>query len=147
MPGLGTSADGDTLVGKDRADTVFAAIDAPDNILAIDAQATTLADFLDWQMRRLQFVDRCHSSQLDGVVFIGLAFDVLKQPGIFVGAACDNFDAVFPAEIADPTAGAAGLDYHEVRLVLNDQATEVLALSTDGLHRHCFGVCFVETHH
>ena len=113
VPGLGADADGDALVGKDRADAVLAAIDATDKVLAIDAHATTLANFFERHMRRLQFINRSHSSQLDRVIFIGLAFDVLEQPSIFVGTAGDKLHAVFTAQVADPTARTAGLKHYQ----------------------------------
>ena len=68
-------------------------------------------------MDRFELPHHRQASQLEGVVFVGLAFDVLPPPGFFVGAADERLESQFLAQVADPTAGATGFHHHQVDLV------------------------------
>ena len=52
-----------------------------------------------------QLIYRSQSSQLDGVVLVGLAFDIFEHPSIFVGAADDDLQVQVNTRVTDPTAG------------------------------------------
>ena len=93
-------------------------------------------------MHRLELPHHCQASQLQGVVFVGLAFRVLPPPSFFVGATDECFDLVFLAQVADPTAGPTGFHDHQVDLVVGQHGGQVASVRRDRLKPilMCLGV-------
>ena len=82
--------------------------------LAVLDQSALFADLRLGNMNAFQVTHHGHAGQPQGVVFIGLAFDVLPLPGFFVGAADERLDLQFTANIIDPAAGSTGFHHHEL---------------------------------
>ena len=80
-----------------------------------------LAPLVRWHVDRFELSHHRQASKFQGVVLVGLAFDVLPSPGLFIGAADQRLQAEFLAQVTDPAAGATGLHHHQVDLaVLKD---------------------------
>ncbi len=45
-------------------------------------------------MNRFELIHRSHARELEGIVFVGFAFDVTPLPSVFVGGADESFQAV-----------------------------------------------------
>lgn len=104
MPSLGIGADLDSLVGKNRSDTAFAAVDSVDEFLAVLDQPATFSNGFCGHVSGNQLVHRRESSEFDRVVFVSFPLHVFKQPGIFVSATDGDWDFHFTAQVTDPAA-------------------------------------------
>ena len=124
-PGSSASIDLETTVGKQGSDGVLDAIDSSVECLAILDQSSMLAYLVRGHMDRFEVPHHRQSSQLDGVVFVGLAFDVLPSPGLFIGAADQRLQAEFLAQVTDPAAGATGLHHYQVDLVVPKDGRQI----------------------
>ncbi len=119
MPSLCASADSDALADEDedRSDRALAPADQLDNFLAVLDQAAMLTIGFGGYVGCGQLINRGQAGQFDDIVFVGFAFDVFKQPSIFVRAADDYFKAQLAAQVAHPTARSASFYHHKVRAV------------------------------
>ena len=45
-------------------------------------------------MNGFELIHRSHARELEGIVFVGFAFDVTPLPSVFVGGADESFQAV-----------------------------------------------------
>ena len=54
-------------------------------------------------MNGFEFIHCSHTGELEGIVFVGLAFDVAPLPSVFVGGADERLEAVADGQIVDPT--------------------------------------------
>ena len=53
-------------------------------------------------MNGFEFIHRSHASELEGIVFVGFAFDVTPLPSVLVGGADESFQAVAAVQVVDP---------------------------------------------
>ena len=90
-----------------------------------------------------QLIYRSQSSQLDGVVLVGLAFDIFEHPSIFVGTADDNLQAQVSTQVTDPTAGPASFHDNQVRLVGFKQCFKETTIGRERFKLLFLGLCIV----
>ena len=48
------------------------------------------------------FIHRSHARELEGIVFVGFAFDVTPLPSVFVGGADESFQTMAAGQVVDP---------------------------------------------
>ena len=84
-------------------------------------------------------------SQFEGVVFVGLAFDVGPPPGFFVGRADEVFEFVFERQIVDPSRGSASLHDDEVGVTVFEDRLRCVARVVGTVANVCFSSFRVET--
>lgn len=139
VPCLGTTADFDSLVGKDGTNGAFAAVDAIDDGLSVFDESSSCSHFFAWNVSGNQLVNGGQSSQFESVVFVRFSFDISEHPSFFVGATDENLDFQFLAKIADPATGSARLDDHQIGAEIGKDTPEIASLGGDGFQPVCLG--------
>ena len=118
--------DFDALANKQAANRVFDSVDTPDQLLAVLDQRSVFSHLVFGHVNPRELSHHRQSSQLERVVFVRLAFDVLPLPGRIVGAADKRLETQLLAQVADPTAGPTGFHHDQVNLVILEDRREIV---------------------
>ncbi len=86
-----------------------------------------LSHLVAWNMDWLELPHHRQTGKFQGVVFLGLAFDIGPAPGFFVGTADQRGELELLAQIGDPAAGAAGFHDDQVDRVVLEHSGQVAA--------------------
>ena len=78
-------------------------------------------------MNGFELIHCCHTSELEGIVFVGFAFDVTPLPSVFVGGADEGFHAVADGQVVDPAGGSARFHDDAVDFVVLEERVEVIS--------------------
>ena len=68
--------DGDTMIDEPSTNGAFHFVDTAVKRLSIFDQRSEFAMCFGGHMNGLEFIHRCHTGELEGIVFVGFAFDV-----------------------------------------------------------------------
>ena len=114
VPGFVTRVDRDAMIDEPSSNGALDLIDATIERLAILDQRAKLAMLFRRHVNGFEFSHGRHASQLECIVFVGLAFDVGPLPSLFVRRADERLVAEADRQVVDPTGGSAGLHDDEV---------------------------------
>jgi len=87
-----------------------------------------------------EFIDGSHACQFQGVIAVGLAFDVASLPGIFVGRADERLEPQADGQVVDPSGRPAGLHDNQVDRARLEDGRQVVAVGRRG--RELIFACF-----
>jgi hypothetical protein len=87
VPSFLASVDRDAMIDEPGADGAFHFVDTSVECLSVLDQRAELSVCFGGHVDGLEFIHRSHPSEFQGIVFVGLAFDVGPLPGVFVGGA------------------------------------------------------------
>ena len=79
MPGFVALVDRDAMVDEPSPNGALDFVDSPVESFAILDQRPEFSVLFRWHVNRFQFMDSSHSRQLEGIVLVGLAFDVTPR--------------------------------------------------------------------
>ena len=100
------------------ANRVLDLVDTPNEFLAVLDERAVFSHSVTRYMDRGELPHHRHSGQLERVVLVRLAFDVLPPPGFVVRAADQRLEPQFPAQVVDPSARPAGFHHNQINLVV-----------------------------
>jgi hypothetical protein len=130
VPGFVAFVDRDAVIDEPSANGVFHLVDAIVERLAILDQRAKLAMSFRGHVNGLQLVHGSHASQLERIVFVGLAFDVAPLPGIFVGGTNKCLQAMADGQVIDPARGAASLHDDQIDLAFLEDSREIVSIGS-----------------
>lgn len=143
MPGFVAGVDRDPLVDEPGADGVLGLVDASVEGLTVFHQRSELAVLLGGRMDGLEFSHGGHPRELEGIVLIGLAFDIGPLPGLFIGGADERGASQRLSQVVDPARGPAGFHDDEIAAVFFEDRGEIVAIG-GGIEKGMFSRCCVE---
>ena len=73
------------MIDEEASNGIFDSIDALYDCLATFDEGSKLAMLACWHMNGFEFIHGRHSRELEGIVAIGLPFDVGPFPSVLVG--------------------------------------------------------------
>ena len=78
-------------------------------------------------MDGFEFFHGGHACEFEGVIFVGLAFDVRPFPGIFIGGTDKCLESEANSEIVDPTGRPTGFHDDQIDFVFLEDGSEVIS--------------------
>lgn len=102
VPRLFPGIDLDSMIDEPSTNGAFHFVDTAVKSLSIFDQGSELAVRFGGHVNRFELIYRSHARELEGIVFVGFAFDVTPLPSVFVGGADESFQAVADRQVVDP---------------------------------------------
>jgi hypothetical protein len=116
------------MVDEPGANGAFDLVDSRVESLAVLDQRAEFSMRLRRHVHCFEFIHGRHPRQFEGVVLVGLAFDVGPLPGIFVGRADEGLDSQADSQVIDPARRPTGLHDNQIDLVLFEDRCQVAAI-------------------
>ncbi|KKK83074.1 hypothetical protein LCGC14_2797020, partial [marine sediment metagenome] len=129
------------------ANRVLDLVGMPNKFLAVLDERAVFSHGVTRYMDRGKLPHHRHSGQLERVVLVRLAFDVLPPPGFVVRAAEQRLEPQFQAEVVDPSARPAGFHHNQIDLVVFEDCREILPRRRRRLKSILLRVGFVKAAH
>jgi hypothetical protein len=105
------------VVDKPSTNGALHLVDAMIERLVVLHQRSELTMCFGGHVNRFEFIHGGHTGEREGIVFIGLTFDVTPLPSIFVGGADKGFEPVADRQVIDPTGRPACVHDDDVDFV------------------------------
>ena len=116
---------GPSLTDQQAANAVLAANAFTDQSLPQPDERLPLSDGSRRHADAIQFIDGGESSEFEGIVAVGFAFDVLPLPGGSGGVGDEDVEAEFLAQVVKPAGLGAGFADNERDGLSGQFATQV----------------------
>jgi len=127
------------LLQQRGTDAVLAARSLSDERVPLFNKSSPLAHLRRRHVHQVQLLERRQASQLEGVVLVGLALDVLPFPGVLCRVGHLDLDAHLTDEIMDPAGQRADLDDDPLGMNLLEQLSQVAPLGGNLAECHLAG--------
>ena len=153
VPCLFADIDGNAVVDEPGPYRALHFVNAMIECLAVLHQRSELAMCFGRHVNGFEFIHCSHTGELEGIVFVGFAFDVTPLPSIFIGGADEGFESMADGQVIDPSRGAAGLHNDAVDFVVLEESVEVISfggsvqkrvLSGFGVEKEAHGIALTE---
>ena len=137
----------DAAANKQTANRVLDLGDSPNEFLAVLDERAVFSHGVTRYVDRRELPHHRHSGQLERVVLVRLAFDVLPPPGLVVRAADQRLEPKFLAQVVDPSARPTRFHHDKVDCVALEDCREILPRRRRRLKLILLRVGFVKAAH
>ncbi len=128
VPSLLTGVDCDAMVDEPSPNRALHFIDSTVEGFTILDERPELTMALGGHVDRFELADGRHASELEGVVLVGLAFDVAPLPCVFIGGADESLVAEADCEVVYPAGRPARFHDDEIAFVFFEEGLKVVSV-------------------